>query len=61
MDRYKIKIDKAIFEANRFIELAEVWKKRFAQEKYIYPSKENGACKRASLDLSRALSELRKS
>lgn len=56
------KIDKALAECNRFIEAAIKAKQRIncKQPDFIYPSKENGTMKRASLDLTRALTELRK-
>lgn len=55
-------LESAMVEAKRFLQKAEAAKHRMLQEKhYDYVvSKETAACKRASLDLSRALSELRK-
>ena len=57
----KEKINNVIFEAKRFIKKAELWNKRINEDKYalISGSKEGGAAKRASLDLTRALSNLR--
>jgi len=62
------KIDEAIAEATRFIEKAKQAKKRIKLE---YPragddfdpcmsSKETAACKRASMDLTRLLTNLRR-
>ena len=56
-----IKIEDAIIEAKRFINRANKWKKILTKDEMaIYCSKEGGACKRASLDLTRSLAELRK-
>jgi len=55
------KIEKAIGEAEKFIETAHKWIDRITTDKHAYfGSKEGGACKRSSLDLTRALSEMRK-
>ena len=55
------KINKAIHEAEKFIETADKWVDRLDEDKYAqFGSKEGGACKRSSLDLTRALSEMRK-
>lgn len=64
------KIDKALAECNRFIEAAIKAKQKIAGFKieaplgrlrnFESPTKENGTMKRASLDLTRALAELRK-
>lgn len=55
------KIDIAVNEAARFIVRAKAWKKRLRSDKYAeYGSKEGGAAKRSSLDLSRALADLRR-
>lgn len=60
-------LQKAIMEAKRFIEVAE--KVKIIHDKYKSGkpfirikdyTKESAACKRASLDLTRALAELRK-
>lgn len=54
-------IDHAIKEARRFIEAAIAWKSRLEGCNYYHPpTKEGGAAKRASMDLTRALTELRK-
>ena len=69
------RLDKAMAEAQRFLDRAEeAWKKRESDRKadsirldmllgdsYENVSKENAACKRASLDLTRALANLRSS
>ena len=54
------KIDRAITEANRFIRLAQKTKKRLKDDKYAsFGCKETGAVRRASMDLSRILVEIR--
>lgn len=60
------KLDTAIYEAKRFLEKADVaskGRKKMPGQTYEYleSGMANSACKRASLDLSRALSELRRS
>jgi hypothetical protein len=58
------KLINAINEARRFLVIAKlvVIKENELKRKYIeYGKKENAACKRASMDLTRALAELRKS
>lgn len=48
-------------EAERFIERVNEYEKRFPEQDYLVVGyKETGALKRASMDLSRALSDLRK-
>ena len=54
------KVVKAIEEAERFIGKAKLALKRAEGRKYFYIAKENASCRRASLDLTRALAELRK-
>lgn len=51
----KIDLDVAIEEAKRFIKKAEACK----GENYVKSGKPAAACKRASMDLSRALADLR--
>ena len=60
--KMKYKIDNAISECRRFLSRANDWKKRIKTDKYalLSGSREGGAAKRASLDLSRALADLRK-
>ena len=60
-------LERAIWEADRFIKIAKQIKSYSIKDEkgkeYIYinaPSKESGACKRASMDLTRALAEMRK-
>lgn len=55
-------IDAAIKEAQQFIQKAFAWKKRLKSDSMvgISGSKEGGACKRASMDLTRALVDIRK-
>ena len=55
-------VDKAVMEAERFLVAARLWEEALLNRRescYAVP-KEAGACRRASMDLSRALSELRK-
>lgn len=55
------KLNGAISEARRFIENAEAAMKRLSNDDYAkYGSKETAAARRASMDLTRALAELRK-
>ena len=56
------KVDKAIQEANRFIVVAQAAQFRLLNDNmaYITGSKETAAAKRSSLDLTRALAEMRK-
>lgn len=53
-------IDRAIEEAKRFIFKADLCRYRWVKDPHLYSTKESGAMKRASLDLSRMLTELRK-
>ena len=55
-------IKRAIEEADRFLRAAKSAQKRIRDDKFalISGSKENGAAKRASLDLTRALAEMRR-
>lgn len=54
------KLDKAIKEANRFIAMAEKAKKRLKDDSLAsFGCKETGAVRRASMDLSRILVEIR--
>jgi len=54
-------IENAVIEARRFIIKATVWKRRLCHDKvaYLSGSKEGGAAKRASMDLTRSLVKLR--
>jgi hypothetical protein len=55
------KIERTIATTTRFLTLAVVARDTLIQNKYEYasPSKEVSAMKRASMDLTRALAELR--
>ena len=56
------KITKAIVEALWFLKTAKEWKIQLENVPLSqFGSKEGGACKRASMDLTRSLAELRKS
>jgi len=53
-------VDKAISEALRFVKAARAYKERLKIEPtIIYGAREGGSMRRASLDLSRALADLR--
>jgi len=55
------KINKSVLEARRFLKKADEAIKRIKSEgEYFYCSKETGAVKRASMDLSRELVNLRR-
>ena len=54
------KIKEAIYEAERFITKAKLALEKTEGKNYLYANKENGACRRSSMDLTRALAELRK-
>ena len=54
------KVEEAIYEARRFIDKAELALAKMNSKKWFCWSKETAACKRSSLDLTRALAELRK-
>lgn len=55
-------VNAAVYEAKRFVRAAEAYiKAKRANERTYYTNpKESGACRRASLDLTRALAEMRK-
>ena len=56
------KITNAMEEAVRFLDSAKEWKVQLENVPLSeFGSKEGGACKRASMDLTRSLAELRKS
>ena len=54
------RIDVAVTECERFMGKALRYKDRLLDAEYPMNTKEGGACKRASMDLTRALAELRK-
>jgi hypothetical protein len=55
------KLDVAIFEAMRFLQKANELRNHGAPSGYFYGSKESGSVKRSSMDLTRALADLRRS
>ena len=62
MNEERIKrINESLIEVGRFVKRAEKWKARLKTDRYasISGCREAGDCKRASLDLSRALVRLR--
>jgi len=64
-EKQLVALENAVDEAERFIEKAKAALKRINDEDdrgyWCYSSKENAAAKRASMDLSRALTEVRRS
>lgn len=54
------KVKEAVSEAKRFISRAAEWLALDNQYKTISGTKEGGALRRASMDLTRALSKMRK-
>lgn len=58
----KSSIEKTIKEAEHFIATARTVLKESSSrdDDCIYPSKESGACRRASMDLTRALADMRR-
>lgn len=53
-------LKECISEAKRFIKRAKTAKQRIEEDKWLWKSKETAAARRASLDLTRALAELRR-
>jgi hypothetical protein len=54
-------LQKAINEAKRFLQMAKLFQERAKTDKYaFFGTKEGGAVRRASLDLTRSLAEMRK-
>ena len=54
-------LNEAINEAERFLEKAKVVREKVKVDNYVfYGCKQTGALKRASMDLSRALSKIRR-
>ena len=47
-------------EALRFLDRVDEYEKRFKDGKWVCQSQEGGALRRASLDLSRSLAQMRK-
>lgn len=59
--RLELKVDNAIEEAKRFLFVAKKAQERIDNDQYAkYGSKETAACKRASMDLTRVLADLRR-
>lgn len=54
------KLNKAVAEAREFIKRADALTKDHQGSGYFFPSKLSGAVRRQSMELTRALSELRK-
>ena len=54
-------IESAMREAERFLEAAEAVRQKVLKDKYAFMgNKETAACRRASMDLTRALVAIRK-
>jgi hypothetical protein len=61
MRAYRLKV--AIREAKRFLQIAEECEKEIdpdARNEFIYPSRQTASVKRASMDLTSALVDIRK-
>lgn len=60
--RNKIQLlNEAVFEAKRFTKRVNEWKKILQDDEFgIHASKEGGAAKRASMDLTRVLTKIRR-
>lgn len=56
----KEKIDAVLVEIERFQKAADAWNDRLLKDPRIFSSKEGGALRRASMDLTRALTRMRK-
>jgi len=54
------KINDATREAIRFLESVKKYSAKYKKEKWVITSKESGAIRRSSMDLTRALAEMRK-
>ena len=54
------KVRDAVNEAKRFIKAAETYRRAVAAQSYYTYPKESGAVRRASMDLTRTLAEMRK-
>lgn len=54
------KVKSAVAEAKRFLKAAEAWRKASEAHGYYYCPRESGALRRASMDLTRALADMRK-
>lgn len=56
------RLRRAVEEAKRFLDRANMCLDCLPPDRYdIWASKESGACRRASMDLTRALADLRRS
>ena len=53
------KLDNAMFEAGRLLDRAQIAQEAIMAVKHFHGGKETAAAKRASMDLTRALAELR--
>lgn len=61
VNEYDVCLKVAEQEAKRFLERAKAFRKRGTEDPHMkYGTKESGALHRASLDLTRALAELRR-
>jgi hypothetical protein len=53
-------VDKALAEARRFLAIAKTAREEFPEFEFYSPTKQGGNLKRASMDLTRALAEMRR-
>ena len=60
MTDFKARVTEAETEARRFLARVKEWRLNGVQDDYVSSCKRRGAVKRASMDLSRALTEVRK-
>ena len=54
------RVDKAIAEATRFLAVAKQVRDNFPDLDFCWATKDGGSIKRASMDLTRALAEMRR-
>lgn len=60
MTDFKARVTEAEAEARRFLVRVRDWRLNGVQDDYVSSCKRRGAVKRASMDLSRALTQVRK-
>lgn len=59
-DTFKKRVTAAEAEARRFLDRVRAWRLNGVQDGFVTGCKHRGAIKRASMDLSRSLAEVRK-
>lgn len=60
MTDFKARVNDAEAEARRFLARVKAWRMNGSMDGYVTCCKHRGAVKRASMDLSRALTQVRK-